>query len=65
MPSNARPGSSKLNQCLLCEGTGILIRHTPSDTHKCGFKTEAYTCDRCLGSGRTLPPVPNRSEEKQ
>ncbi len=64
MTAKERPLSSNPNQCLLCEGTGILIRHVPSELHKCGFTTEAYTCGNCLGSGRILPPVPPPSADK-
>lgn len=65
MSSKAPPVSSKPNQCLRCKGTGILIRNVPSSQRKCGFATEAYTCDICLGSGRTLPPGPGLPEEKR
>jgi DnaJ-class molecular chaperone len=65
MVSKSRLVPSNLNQCPRCDGTGILIRHVPGDRHTGGLATKAYTCENCLGTGRTPPPAPVRPEDKQ
>jgi|GEM_PF-5813112 len=43
------------NQCPDCKGLGLKVREVPSHLYACGFTTQAYTCPRCLGTGRSMP----------
>lgn len=48
--------ASHAPQCTTCQGMRRLVRRVKTDMYRCGFRTEAYTCPACRGTGRYSSP---------